>query len=376
MIRGLSGAASAASGPAARPPLLRLAGLAATPRNGDAALSALSLDLAFGGFVSLLGRAGSGQTTALALVAGLAAPTAGDILLDGHSIRHLPSHRRGIGAVFRHPALFPARRLAENVAFPLAMRRVSGGETARRVDRVLHLLGLGGQGARRVEDLNGLERRLAALARAIVFAPALLLLDEPCAGLDPRDRDALQLTLCDIRRGQDLTILHATSDPAEALALADHIALLRDGALHQQAAPEVLYERPVSAFAASVTGETNLLPGTVRSIDDAIGTIRLDCGPRIEAEPVGVAAGQPCLVAIRPERIATASADPADLGPHALQAILHRRLYRGDHLQLHLRVGDTTLIAKRPIAAHTPQEGHPVALAWSPQHARAFPRVV
>ncbi len=339
--------------------------------NGQAVLHGVSLAVARGEFVSLLGPSGAGQTALLALVAGLAAPHSGDILLDGASLLPVPSHRRGIGAFFGDPPLLE-RGLAENLASPLLARRLPGEAIARAVERALDAAGLAGQGGRRMEGMTRLERRRAAIARALVTGPALLLLDRPCAGLDGPEREALLGTLRDLTAVHGLAVLHGAGDPVEALALADRIALLRDGVLHALGSPEALYERPASAFAATATGEVNLVPGFAEAIEDGIAMVRLAGGALVEAESVDAVAGRPCRIAVRPERIAVARADAADLGGHALEAVVARRLYRGDHTRLHLAIGGTRLIATRPAGAPVPPRGSPVALAWAAQHARAF----
>lgn len=350
---------------------LRLRNLHAIRGDGQVALRGVSLDVERGTFVSLLGPQGAEQTALLGLVAGLAAPRWGDVLLDGDSILALPSHRRGIGAWFGDPMLLEGD-LADTLAAPLLARDLPGERIADDVAAALEAAGLAGQGDHRADGMTRLERRRAGLACALVTRPALLLLDRPCAGLAPAEREALLPTLRDLSARRGLTVLHAAADPAEALTLADRIVLLRHGMLHAAGAPEALYERPNSAFTAGALGETNLLPGVVEAIEDDIAVVRLACGPVAEAVAVDAVAGRRCLLSIRPERIAVARAESGDPDFPAIAAVIERRLYRGDHLRLHLAINGTRLIATRPAGAPVPGEGGCVALAWSPGHARAF----
>jgi putative spermidine/putrescine transport system ATP-binding protein len=345
---------------------------------GQAAVRDLSLDIERGEFLTLLGPSGAGKTTTLNLLAGFAAPDAGEILLEGRPVTRTPAHRRGIGVVFQSYALFPHLSVAENVGFPLAVRGVKRAERAGRVAETLAMVRLAEFGARRPGDLSGGQQQRVALARALVFRPSLLLLDEPLAALDPGLRQDLQEELRRLHRALGITILHVTHDQAEALALSDRIAVMHEGALRQVGPPEALYEDPADAFVAGFIGENNRLAGATLAIEEDFALVRLDAGPTIEARAAaGLEAGVRCVVCIRPERIALAAAEAAEMGEAAIDAVVQEAVYLGDHLRLRLALagGSATLLVKRPSVAGMAglAPGEAVAVAWQSSHALAFP---
>jgi putative spermidine/putrescine transport system ATP-binding protein len=345
----------------------------------------VSLDIAGGECVALLGAPGdTSPARALFLLAGLERPAAGDILLEGRSIASMPTERRGFGVVLHEPALlFPHLTASGNIGFPLLMRAVSPGEQARRIARISELLRLDGLGDRRPAELSAEQRLRVALARALVFDPSLVLLDEPFSELTPAQREAAAQELRELQRMLRFTMLLATTDPATALALADRIAVLHAGVVQQEAAPSELYERPANALVAGFFGENNRLRGRVVDAEDGIGRVALNCGPIVEAELADAVPGRGCVLTVRPERIAVALASAEDLGSHALPATLIESSFRGDHLRLRFRIGQGgekggqqpgELLVKRPAGAGPAalRPGSGAALAWQPQHARAF----
>jgi putative spermidine/putrescine transport system ATP-binding protein len=225
------------------------------------AVDDVSLTIERGKFVTLLGPSGSGKTTILMAIAGFVAPTAGDILVDGAPITQLPPEKRNFGMVFQGYALFPHMTVAENVAFPLRVRKVGRAEIETRVKDALDMVQLGHLADRRPTQLSGGQQQRVALARALVFQPVLLLLDEPLSALDKKLRAELQVELKDLHRRVGLTFIYVTHDQEEALSMSDGIAILRDGRLVQQGSPEELYERPATKFVADFLGKSNFLPG-------------------------------------------------------------------------------------------------------------------
>ena len=352
-----------------------------------AALAGFSLDVARGEFITLLGPSGSGKTTVLMTLAGFERPDAGEILLEGRPVGRVPAHRRGLGVVFQSYALFPHMTVAENVAFPLAVRRVGRAEREARVARVLDAVRLGGLAARLPSQLSGGQQQRAALARALVFEPPLVLLDEPLAALDRALREEMQLELRRLHRQLGVTMLYVTHDQAEAMTMSDRIALMEAGTVLQVGTPQALYEEPQSVFAARFIGENNALAGVVAEIDeDAIASVRLGGGQTAEArlaEAAGAEAagvGERVWVMIRPERIAVSTASAEALGEGVLAAKLLETIHVGDHLRLRVALapgegaGGAELTVKRPAAAGTAglREGATVAIAWQPDHARVF----
>jgi putative spermidine/putrescine transport system ATP-binding protein len=358
-------------------PLVRFLRVSKSYAAGQAAaVRALDLDIAQGELLTLLGPSGSGKTTTLMLLAGFEEPSEGRILLEGRDIAALPPHRRGIGVVFQSYALFPHMSVAENVAFPLEARGVAKPERTARVARALEMVRLAGFGDRRPAQLSGGQQQRVALARAMVFEPPIVLLDEPLGALDKALREEMQFELRALHARLGLTMLYVTHDQAEALTLADRIAVFEGGRLRQVAAPRTLYENPADAFVSGFVGENNRLPGTVLHVAEGLCRVRLDGGAEVEATAVdSEGPGSRCVVMVRPERIAVAPVAAIELGAEGvLAARLTELLFQGDHVRLRLALpGGAEVVAKRPVGgAALPQPGEEAAIAWPSGVARAF----
>ncbi|MBN8942869.1 MAG: ABC transporter ATP-binding protein [Rhizobiales bacterium] len=274
-----------------------------------AALEATTLDVRRGEFLTLLGPSGSGKTTLLMMIAGLVEPSAGRILLEGEDITERPAYRRDIGLVFQNYALFPHLTVAENVAFPLEMRRMARPDIARAVAGALELVRLPHLGQRYPRELSGGQQQRVAFARAIVFKPALVLMDEPLGALDKKLREELKLELRKLHRELGATIVYVTHDQDEAMLLSDRICLMANARIAQVDAPTDLYNRPRSRFAAEFIGESNIARGVLDQADGA-WHVTLEDGPRLAcAAPAAPAAGS-VPVLIRPERIRLAPTGP------------------------------------------------------------------
>ena len=336
------------------------------------------LSVPAGGVLAVLGAAGSGKTALMRLLAGFRRARAGEILLDGRSIGSLAPHRRGFGVVQQRDALLPGRTLEENIALPLALRRVRGSARQRLVQAAMELVVLPpGSGSTMPRSATPLERRLALLARAVVFAPPLLLLDDPAGGLD---EDASEVVMSAVRRARRMlgaTMVLATPRPGEALATGEQVAVLDGGRLLRVAAPRELYERPLSAGEASILGRPNLLRATVLTVEDDIATVSLACGPTVDAQPASsLSAGQSCVLAIDPWRIAVAPVSAADMGERALDATLLEAVFQGESTRLSLLLGSgAELVVMRPSAAGLRglTARRRIAIAWEPHHAMVFP---
>jgi ABC-type Fe3+/spermidine/putrescine transport system ATPase subunit len=361
--------------PAAEPAaLLRLRGM----RGGGAApaLRDLSLDVTERAWVTLLGPPGAGKTTALHLVAGLLAPQSGELLFRATPFAPLSAHRRGFALVADEPRLFPHLTVAENVAWPLRLRGMHASARTAAAAQWLGLLGLTGDLDRKPAELPAAVALRVAVARALAAEPRMLLLDDPLRSLDPGTRAELIEDLRRLHGELGLTVLHATRDPAEALALSNSVAVLADGTLQQAGPAATLYESPANTRVARMFGACNLLPGTIAAMDEGIAQVRLRVGPTVAAEAAGLSAGAACVVHIRPERVALAATE--DLGGDALAARVDRAEFCGDHVRVMLRIGPHPGLpfeVRRPVGASLAglAAGEVVSVAWQPHHARALP---
>jgi putative spermidine/putrescine transport system ATP-binding protein len=229
------------------------------------AVARVDLSVARGEFFTLLGPSGSGKSTLLHIMAGLIAPTAGSVAIEGKDVTGEPPYRRNLGMVFQSLALFPHMDVFSNVAFPLRMRRVGRGDIARRVRSALEMVRLPGVEGRHISELSGGQRQRIALARALVYESPLLLLDEPLGALDRRLREDMQVELLRLHRDLDVTIVNVTHDQREALMLSDRIGIIENGRILQVATPEALYRAPATSFVASFIGDPVRIEGRVVS---------------------------------------------------------------------------------------------------------------
>ncbi|MDA9499354.1 ABC transporter ATP-binding protein [Bradyrhizobium sp. CCBAU 11357] len=276
-------------------------------RYGDfVALAPTSLDVAKGEFLTLLGPSGSGKTTLLSLIAGLAHPDEGQILIDDTDVTRSPAYARDIGVVFQNYALFPHMTIEDNIAFPLKMRKVSDAEARRRTAEALETVRLPHVAKRYPRELSGGQQQRIALARCIVYRPAIILMDEPLGALDKKLRDQMQLEIKRIHRELGTTIVYVTHDQEEAMTMSDRICLMNAGAIEQLGTPQDLYFRPRSVFVADFLGESNLLSATVRGVDgeglDIVLTEQL-AASRAVGNGSRFVAGEPVKVMVRPQNL-------------------------------------------------------------------------
>lgn len=227
------------------------------------ALDAVSLTAEQGELVSLLGPSGCGKTTALRCIAGFIDPDGGDIRADGVSILSTPSNKRDFGVVFQNYALFPHLTVRDNVGYGLLFRDIGTDERQRRIQQVLDQVQLGRLEHRLPRELSGGQQQRVALARALVIQPRLLLLDEPLANLDARLRDDVRWLIRDVQQASRTTAFYVTHDQAEAMAISDKIAVMKNGKVAQFASPREIYQRPTERYVASFTGEANFLAARV-----------------------------------------------------------------------------------------------------------------
>ena len=361
-------------------PIVRFAGIVKTYDGITRVVDHLDLDIERGEFLTLLGPSGSGKTTTLMMLAGFEAPTEGEILLEGKALSRLPPHRRAIGMVFQNYALFPHMSVAQNIAFPLSVRGMAPAEIARRVERALDMVQLAGYGARRPAQLSGGQQQRIAVARALVFEPSIVLMDEPLGALDKQLREQMQLEVRRLHQRLGVTMIYVTHDQHEALTMSDRIAVFHRGRVQQLDRPDRIYEQPANAFVARFIGENNRLEGRLEGIDGTRCTVRVAGDALVEGSLAApLAAGAEVIVSLRPERVRIAGGEaPARANGHCrLTGRLREVIYLGDHVRARIALpccDDFTV--KRPIdeLARLPTVGEQVELAWLPEHCRAFAR--
>lgn len=263
----------------------------------------VSIAVQAGEFLSLLGPSGSGKTTLLMMIAGFETPSRGRISVGARDITFEAPNKRDVGMVFQRYALFPHMTVAQNIAFPLRMRRFGKAEARDRVDAMLATVQLEGFANRLPQQLSGGQQQRVALARALVAEPPVLLMDEPLSALDKKLRETLQIEIKRIQKRLAVTVVYVTHDQEEALTMSDRIAVMAEGELMQIGAPADLYHRPTNAFVAGFIGKMNFLDGEYLGQDGGEAVVRLTQTATIRG-PVSiapVAVGQRLTVAIRPE---------------------------------------------------------------------------
>ncbi len=277
------------------------------------AVDDVSLSIQHGEFLTLLGPSGSGKTTSLNMIAGFEIPDRGEILLENNDITTVAPNDRGIGMVFQNYALFPHMTVSDNIAFPLKMRKIPGHTIQQDVKEALELVKLPGFESRYPHQLSGGQQQRIALARAIVFKPKILLMDEPLGALDKKLRDHMRLEIKHLQESLDITVIYVTHDQEEALTMSDRIAIMNEGQIIQLDTPVALYESPASLFVADFIGESNFLKGQIAETDGDRTAVETDEGLKVWVAKFNQAqAGEEVSVAIRPEKIQILTPDAPD----------------------------------------------------------------
>ncbi|MGE3871484.1 MAG: ABC transporter ATP-binding protein [Parvibaculaceae bacterium] len=333
----------------------------------QAVLDQVSLSVGAGEFLTLLGPSGSGKTTLLMMIAGFTEPTRGRILLGERDISRIAPEERGFGMVFQGYALFPHMTVAENVSFPLRIRRMAKLEIGERVERALAMVQLAGLSHRRPRELSGGQQQRVALARALVFEPRVLLLDEPLGALDRKMRVEMQMELKRLHRQVGASFLYVTHDQDEALSMSDRIAVLSGGRLMQVDTPQRIYARPATRFVAEFLGESNFLAGKVLRAD-ASGLLYEAEGrtfqQAVAADPRR--AGDAVTVALRPENIRLTVRQPAEGNAMPVRVVDWN--YFGSRIKGTLRTpaGNTLIVNVAPGEPGTAAaEGSELWAGWS-----------
>ena len=275
------------------------------------ALHETSFSIEEGEFMTFLGPSGCGKTTCLRMLSGFEQPTTGEVWIGGEDVTYAPPYRRDVNQVFQSYALFPHMNIRENIAFGLRMKRIGAEEIRRRVDRVVDMTSLGEFVHRKPEELSGGQRQRAALARAIVCEPKVLLLDEPLSALDAKLRGQMRSELKQLQKRLGITFIFVTHDQEEALTMSDRIAVLSAGRLEQIGTVNEIYYRPATRFVATFIGETNIVEAEV--LERSVGMLRcrLEGGLILDVADPGAVSDAKILLSLRPEKIRLLSADAA-----------------------------------------------------------------
>ena len=331
------------------------------------ALHETDLVVAEGEFVTLLGPSGSGKTTLLNLIAGTVAPTSGRVVIAGRDVTHVLVEKRGLGMVFQNYALMPHMTIFENIAFPLRVRRVAEDEIRRRVADVLALVQLPDVAGRKPRQLSGGQQQRVSLARCIVYNPATILMDEPLGALDKKLREYMQLEIRRLHAKLGITMLYVTHDQEEALTMSDRIVLLNHGRIEQSGAPDDLYFRPRTVFAADFLGDSSMLdavvatPGKPALLTDASGRSLL-------AEATDLAPGTPVKAMIRPENVHLLCVADAGTGlDTVLEGLMEDSIVLGSVVRHHIRLPEGGTMLANEFNARGRAEagrGQPVRFGW------------
>ena len=325
-----------------------------------AVVKGVSLSIASGEFISLLGPSGCGKTTTLRMIAGLETLDAGTIsigadVVDGPT-GHLAPEKRALGMVFQSYAVWPHKSVAQNIAYPLLLKRLPGQEIAKRVSEALDWVRLSALRDRMPSQLSGGQLQRVAIARALVGNPRVLLLDEPLSNLDAALREELRGEIAALRSRLGTTMIFVTHDQHEALALADRVAVMHQGVIEQIDSPERIYQSPATPFVAGFVGGANRLEGRVEGR-------RFVCGAQVFELPEGVTASDgPATLAVRAEELAVGTSGPS--------LPLVARLFLGSSTEYRFSLGDSVLRAVGP--AREAQPGQSIAVCLT--HARLYPR--
>ncbi|WEK08073.1 MAG: ABC transporter ATP-binding protein [Candidatus Pseudomonas colombiensis] len=343
---------------------------------GDfAAVDDISLEIQDGEFLTFLGSSGSGKSTTLSMLAGFETPSSGEILVDGHSLVNVPPHKRDIGMVFQRYSLFPHLSVRDNIAFPLAIRKLAPAERERRVDAMLKLVQLEQFAHRRPSQLSGGQQQRVAIARALVYEPRILLMDEPLGALDKKLREDLQDELRQLHRRLGITIVYVTHDQEEAMRLSQRIAIFSHGKIVGLGSGYDLYQNPPNAFVASFLGNSNFLKlkaqgNGAASFEGQALSIRLTSG---------LHADQDVLLMVRPEKAQALSVQQAEQEPLApgwnqVSAKVQEVLFLGESQTCSVVTdGGTAMTVKALSAAGMPlKAGDPVRVRWATADACVY----
>ena len=343
------------------------------PKSGHdvAAVDGADLEIAGGELVTLLGPSGCGKTTTLRMIAGFELPTRGRILIGGNDVTFLPPNKRETATVFQSYGLFPHLDVYENVAYGLRIRRISAEELDRRVQEALALVGLSELARRAPSRLSGGQQQRVALARSLVVAPQVLLLDEPLSNLDALLREQMRVEIRRIQKSLGITAIYVTHDRVEAMSLSDRVVVMKGGVIRQVGSPSEIYERPDSKFVAGFVGKVAFFPVMVESIEGEGARCSLS-GKAVAAGSCarGAAAGSGALLMARPESLRL-----GDPGAGVCDGTVSANVYLGSSVECFVQTeyGEVLVQIDDPTGARVRPEGFRVSIAFDAARVRVLP---
>ena len=344
---------------------------------GETAVRGVDLNIRRGEFFSILGPSGCGKTTTLRLVAGFETPSAGEVLIQGQPMNHVPPHRRPVNTVFQSYALFNHLRVSENIAFGLRVKKLKNADVEERVKQALKQVKMEAYANRFPGQLSGGQQQRVALARALVNRPTVLLLDEPLGALDLKLSKEMQVELSNLHQDLGVTFIMVTHDQEEALSLSDRIAVMRGGKIEQVGTPTEIYERPRTTFVADFIGDTNLFRGRIEASDASSLQLSTPTGLKIvvhyKPETQGASHAQDVVVSIRPEKIRL-SLSPPETTINCFEGRLQHVMYLGTHVQyvVKLESGDRLTVMLPNVTNKLPDTNTPVYARWAPTDCLAL----
>lgn len=339
-----------------------------------AVVKAIDLEIRPGEFMTFLGPSGSGKTTTLNMIAGFTTASSGTLEIDGRSVANVPPHKRDIGMVFQSYALFPHMNVFANIEFPLRRRRVPKAQRTAMVRDALEMVRMMEYQDRLPSELSGGQQQRIALARALVYQPKVLLMDEPLGALDKKLRDWLQSEIKRIHQEVGSTFVYVTHDQEEALSLSDRIAVFNNGNIEQVGTGEELYERPKTLFVGTFLGESTVFRGTVVARDG--GEVQIESGSaRLRAR--GLVEGDEAAILIRPENLRllpASTARTASTTGDGVEVTVLSATYLGSAWRHTVRLPDgSTGLVRGPRTSESLEVGDPAWLEWDTANAVLLP---
>ncbi|KOF20925.1 ABC transporter [Ensifer adhaerens] len=317
-----------------------------------------------GEFLTLLGPSGSGKTTLLQMISGLVLPTEGRLFIDGSNETNTPVHKRDIGLVFQHYALFPHLTVAENIGFPLKMRGKSTAEIDKQVNGALDMVQLGHLAGRFPRELSGGQQQRVALARCFVYQPSIILMDEPLGALDKKLREHMQFEIKRLHRQTGATIIYVTHDQEEALALSDRICLMNHAMVEQIGPPQEIYARPRTAFAADFIGISNIFRGRVELGSGGAAHLSTASG-RYRIDGASLSNNAELALVVRPEHLELGSTGANEISGRVAEVV-----YAGSETRLLVDISAEQLVTVRVLPGKPlPSLGENITLSWAPEAA-------